>query len=710
MAKERVEFDVVGRDAGGSKAFKQVGDAAEKAADQVDDLGKASAKAGDETEKLGDKVKASGDKTDDAAGQYRGLAHEIEQVEGNVRRLASEIDRTGNKDLFKDLRKQQSELRKLTKAKDLLDVDRLGDEAAHGFAARFGARLGPVMASMPLEGAGAAGAALGVAMAPTLLAGLSGAVVGGAGIGGIVGGAILAARDPRVKAAGADLGEFILADLEQRAAGFVPVMLSGIDKVRAGWMDAGSDISRIFESSRLVDPLVDGMVSGGKKFIHGVADAVDKSEPVVAAFGRSFDAIGQSAGDFFTKLSGDADEGASAIDDLTASVSKFIETAGVIIHAGAAVKGWGNEVDVAIDKGRYWMEDSSGFADIFHRLGGQLDLTADGFKKGSKEAEAYRQATLGTATVADFATLKLAGKTDAEIAAADASGTYRGKIDEVNNALGRTGPAVQPAIEGVRSLKDILDGFANETVGLREANRGFEEAVDNATESVKRNGHALSDGTAKGRANQEALDGIFKATQRKSAATLKATGDQEQANAVTLAGRTAFLKAAAAMHMEAGKAQALADSLFGIPNITRTVKINVVTKYETHGSAQGEHHIGQGTLLKGLSSGGMVLGPGPKGVDSEPRMLAPGEGVLTAKEVDALGGPAGFEQLRAAVRGGRTALPATAAASRSGGARAGGGDAALAAQIGAEVRRALAALPIVRIDAGRTADIYSRTG
>ncbi|HEY9416725.1 MAG TPA: hypothetical protein VIQ30_18375, partial [Pseudonocardia sp.] len=362
--------------------------------------------------KAGDGLDRFGDKLDATEKDAKHLDRQIAEVEGSLKTLATAFARTNDAadrvDITKAMRKQQSELRKLTKAKDLLDFDKLGDDAASGFAARFGARVGPLMASMSGSGAAAAGVALGAAMAPTLMAGLAGAVVGGAGIGGIVGGVIIASRDPRVKAAGADLGTYIMGDLEDRAAAFTPVVLNSIDRIGKGWGAIGPDLDRIFSSSRLVEPLVAGMMSGGKKFIHGVADAVEKSEPVVAAFGRSFDAIGGATGAFFTKLSGDAKEGASAIDDLTNSVTSFIEVTGVVVHAGAAVKGWSNEVDVAIDKARYWSEDNGFLATRLRGLGIQVDFTADGFKAGTKEAEAYRKATLGTATVADFATLKLA--------------------------------------------------------------------------------------------------------------------------------------------------------------------------------------------------------------------------------------------------------------------------------------------------------------
>ncbi|MEU4772970.1 hypothetical protein [Micromonospora sp. NPDC023644] len=428
----------------------------------------------------------------------------------------------------------------------------VGEEAAHGFVARFGARVGPLMASMPVgPGAGAAGAVLAAALAPTLAAGVAGAVVGGIGIGGVIGGVKLAARDSRVKEAGASLGAFILGDLEGRAAGFVPVVLDGISDIRGEWRKMGPDLDRIFASSRFVEPLVAGGVGGARRMVAGIADVVDKADPAVASIGAAFDRLGEAVGDTFTMLAEDADEGASAIDDLSMSVANFIRVSGGIVHAAAAVKGWSDAVDTAIDKGRYWTEDWLSSGGALENFGWQLDLTADGFKAGSKEAEAYRKATLGTAEAADFATLKAAGLTDGEIAAADASGTFRSKLDEVNRSLGdASGKYVATAktakeLEAQTRLLSQVDAMAQgemdqllTSLGLvtgemqaqktaanllrqahdqmfgaairnSEANEGYQASWDGLSASVEQNGRSLSINTDKGRTNRDALQELI---------------------------------------------------------------------------------------------------------------------------------------------------------------------------------------------------------
>lgn len=72
------------------------------------------------------------------------------------------------------------------------------------------------------------------------------------------------------------------------------------------------------------------------------------------------------------------------------------------------------------------------------------------------------------------------------------------------------------------------------------------------------------------------------------------------------------------------------------------------------------------SISSAYASGGAVLGPGMKGVDSVRSLLAPGEHVLTASEVDKMGGQSAVYAMRAAIRSGAAysgpAAPAAASA------------------------------------------------
>jgi hypothetical protein len=419
-----------------------------------------------------------------------------------------------------------------------------GTEVGGNFLAKFGQSLTNAAASSPLQ---TGAVAIGVAMAPTIGALLAAAVVGEAGIGGVVGGVILAAKDERVKAAGVTLGRTLLADLESRASGFVEPVLNGIARIGQGFDQLDPDLDRIFKSSRFVEPLVNAGIKGAQGFVSGFADAVDQADPVIQALGDSVTAIGTATGQFFRELSTQSASGASALEDLTGAVTTVIGIAGHVTTSAAAVKGWTDNVDKAIDKGRYWFEDNSGLAQSLAGVGISLDLTADGFKKGTPEADAYRKATTGVATAADFATLKTAGMSDAQIAAADASGTYRTQLDQLaastraaDLAAGQlvaTDKDVKTASEAsataqqnlafaldhmnakasiagmlVDNLKKAANNLYGPTMAAADANEAWQASWDGLTSSVKQNKSTLDIHTSAGRANRDALKGLISST------------------------------------------------------------------------------------------------------------------------------------------------------------------------------------------------------
>ena len=74
-------------------------------------------------------------------------------------------------------------------------------------------------------------------------------------------------------------------------------------------------------------------------------------------------------------------------------------------------------------------------------------------------------------------------------------------------------------------------------------------------------------------------------------------------------------------------------------------------------SLAGKIDIGQsGRGTAGMATGGAVLGPGPKGIDSVVRVLAPGEWVISDQAVDritAAFGPSAMPMLNRGSHGGR---------------------------------------------------------
>lgn len=693
MSRERVEFDVIGRDQGGSKAFRAVGDAAAKAADQVDDLGKTADTTSEQVKGLGDSTKGAGDDADQAAPQWRGLADEIEATQARMRSLADEIDRTGNLDLTKDLRRQQTELRKLMRVQDLLPdvgiVEAAGELTARTFGAAFVDTVGPVLAKAPMGAPGAAiGAALGVALVPALGAAVSGAVLGGVGVGGVIGGVALASRDSRVQAAGKALGETITGDLESSATRFVEPTVRGVGIIRSAWSDVSDDVDDTFAAtSRYVEPLARGVAGMVKQIAPGFREAAEAAGPVIRELSDGLPRIGDAIGDVLSDISGDADEGASAIR-------------GMVIAGESGIRTFGALASGLADVYRTVLTVSEGSGQIAEKWVGWVPILGDSVR-GSNDKLAELRAAL-----------------EAGGEAGDEAGR------KIGNGLDKVEEGAAGATAEVETFADSLRRLNGDVIGVEEANIRLEEAIDSATDAAKRNGDGIDANNPKQRANRQALMGIATAANEAAARIFETTGSQELASRASERGRAAFLKTAEAMGVEAGKAKALANQLFGIPNIERTVKANTdparsqVNAYKSwlesvnldKTSTVRQRIIKEQYTARGgnreFSQGGYVDGPGPRGIDSVPAMLAPGEGVLTAREVDQLGGPAGFAQLRASLRGERPAAGTGGTAT----ARPTAGGSPMVDDLYRALVRALQALPIVRVDAGRAADIFLRTG
>jgi TP901 family phage tail tape measure protein len=95
------------------------------------------------------------------------------------------------------------------------------------------------------------------------------------------------------------------------------------------------------------------------------------------------------------------------------------------------------------------------------------------------------------------------------------------------------------------------------------------------------------------------------------------------------------------------KIRAIVAKMNNLNGTRATIYVNAVASGVSTGRAG---QIAKNALLR--AAGGEVPGPGPKGVDSVPALLAPGEHVLTARDVDLLGGQAAVYRLRQALQAG----------------------------------------------------------
>jgi len=248
---------------------------------------------------------------------------------------------------------------------------------------------------------------------------------------------------------------------------------------------------------------------------------------------------------------------------------------------------------------------------------------------------------------------------EAYMAESDAVGAlndeFSALISSIDEANGKNRDAVTANIDYQNTLRDV------------------DEQIRNINDGVEGFGRGLNITTAEGAANKEMLVRLSQDASDAAAAQLELDGDAAAFTETLEAQRQKLYEAAIQMGASEEEAAHLRDTFLGMPP-DRTIRVLLETAdanarldsllgrlneaVRTHFNIPVST-VGVGTVLKppGQATGGPVVGRGPKGVDSELRMLAPGEHVITAAEVDAAGGHAGIEAYRASLRTGSWQSP-----------------------------------------------------
>jgi hypothetical protein len=175
----------------------------------------------------------------------------------------------------------------------------------------------------------------------------------------------------------------------------------------------------------------------------------------------------------------------------------------------------------------------------------------------------------------------------------DAADKLRGSLDEYDTALanmkfeqdlaaqsmGVFGAQAQEVQGKLNAQKAAADGLRQSIHALDQAHlmarggiRGMEAAIDAATEAVEKNGATLDDNTAKGRANNQALDDLANATQKAMEAKYEETGSWNAANEVYERGRGKLEALARQMGLDTQEARRLADQILATPDKTAKLR------------------------------------------------------------------------------------------------------------------------------------------
>lgn len=197
--------------------------------------------------------------------------------------------------------------------------------------------------------------------------------------------------------------------------------------------------------------------------------------------------------------------------------------------------------------------------------------------------------------------------------------------------------------DSIDDLAAAIRGFGDTALSARDAARALEESYDTLEQSIKDNGTSLDITSEKGRANEEAIDGIAQAAKEAAAATLEQTGSQAKANEVMGAGRTRLIEMLKQFGITGQAAEDYADELGLIPgNVYTAAKITgaeaakaILDNLAKNRTAIITAQIKQtgaapGAVKSAYATGGTVYGPGSGTSDSILARLSAGEEVTRA--------------------------------------------------------------------------------
>lgn len=365
-------------------------------------------------------------------------------------------------------------------------------------------------ASGPLLAAGIAAAT------PLIGASVSAAVIGGAGVGGVIGGVLLASRDARVRAAGERVGKTFLDALSKDASVFIGPVLDQITKIEARFEQMRGRIRNIFSNSvGFLGPLVDGALTAVDGVLKGFESLTANGRSTMQALGQSVGLIGQAIGAAFQTIAGGSEDAAAAVRFLGVAMATSVELFGRAVRIltelfGVMLKGAGPALDLAAKMG------------LISTSSQQADQSTTG--AGHAFTFMAQQATAASQASVDYAA----------------------------------------AAAGITSANRSL--YGSQTAAA--------QAIADSTKKIEENGRGLDINTQKGRNNRATLEQLANSLGTAHDKYVQVNGSGAKSNAIMSANRAEFIRAARAAGAAADKAEALADELLGIKS--RTVSVNVV--------------------------------------------------------------------------------------------------------------------------------------
>ena len=310
-----------------------------------------------------------------------------------------------------------------------------------------------------------------------------------------------------------------------------------------------------------------------------------------------------------------------------------------------------------LDSVMFWDGSQAGSSIEFFR---QMDAALAGFVssgRGEQAAETFKRIT-DEAELQGIPIDRLkqafpqyAAAIDQATAAQDAmGGSTSATVKSVQDYVDRASQAT----EATKAYAEALAGFASPALDAREANRQWEESIDNASRAIEANVKAQENSklssaehAAATRQAESALDGMTHGAIQNVAALAANGATQGQLQQVTDESAKQIYNMALKFYGSEAAAKRYTDELFRIP-ATRATQVTADTS-RAQAALQGLYNYWSAKTIQlrvnaqadrfGMrnASGGYITGPGTATSDSIPAWLSNGEYVVKAAAVNKYG-------------------------------------------------------------------------
>lgn len=553
-----------------------------------------------ELDRLNDEYSRGGDP--DVLRRIQEQQRELERLNGIRRRIASEDEENQHR-----LSRMADEARRAQARRDDEERRRQEDEDNSSWLRRLRRRASS--AGDSLQGAPvppnvvAVGTAIGASAAVPLLAAIGGALTGAVGAGVVgagIAGAILG--DPeRFKAEWSTATDTLKTEFLDATKVFTGPTLDAIREI--GPLVQSWNLDEMFAGAAKFTPVI---VHGAEGFatgiMRGVSAMVERGEPAVEGLSSGLAELGRATGDAFESIADGAEGGGEALRD-------------VIFGVAGAIRVFGELTGAAEDA--YSFIHDHPVASAFLSMGASLPITLlDSF------SDKTEQAAVALDGVANSSSGAAAG-----------------------------GKAVEEAWAGadiaMSNAAEAADHLFDTQMAMTDANVGWEQSIDDLTDSIKENGRNWDITTQKGRDNTTALADSIQAAKQVRDANI-ANGESVASANAKYEAQIAYLRDVA---LKAGMTKEQFDRMTAalLNYINTPDNKTVTTKFLDIHYVSTEGRIGNGTDPRrntgsAYASGGEVSSTGFSLVGEqgpELRFMNKGDYIATAAETKAMLGGGG---------------------------------------------------------------------